>query len=122
VALGVERRDLLQLPRMPFPGALPLPEGLGWQYVLESLTLNGKQLSRHLARQLPAEIQCAAGYLGCYGDDVTERWRQVCAAIDACDHSERDADRILATVGEGFAQMRAWVHPKAQARPSRIHA
>src|SRR3954470_1454483 len=72
VALGVERYDLPLLPRMPFAGTVPLPEALGWSYVLESLTLGGKQLSRHLSRQLPAEILGASAYLGCYGDEVAE--------------------------------------------------
>jgi heme oxygenase len=122
VALGVERRDLIQLPRMPFAGTLPLPEALGWQYVLESLTLNGKQLVRHLARQMPVELQTASAYLGCYGDEVTERFRQVCSAIDTFDATERDADRIVAAASEGFLQLRGWVHPGVQPRPSRIHA
>jgi len=122
VALGVERRDLLQLPRMPFAGSLALPEALGWQYVVETLTLNGKQLVRHLTRQLPAEVPRASAYLGCYGEEVTERFRQVCQAIDAFEPSERDADRIVATASEGFVQLRAWINPVVQPRPSRIHA
>ncbi|HEU4730393.1 MAG TPA: biliverdin-producing heme oxygenase, partial [Kofleriaceae bacterium] len=60
VALGVQRRDLAQVPRMPFAGALALPEALGWTYVVESATLAGRQHLRHLARHLPAEIQSAS--------------------------------------------------------------
>jgi len=122
LALGVEPRELIQLPRMPFAGTLTLPEALGWQYVVESLTLNGKQLVRHLARQLPAEVQRAAAYFGCYGDEVAERFRGLCQALDAFEASERDVDRIIATARDGFLQLRAWTDPVALPRPSRIHA
>jgi heme oxygenase len=122
VALGVERHDLGLLPRMPFAGALALPEALGWTYVVESLTLGGKQLARHLARQLPAEMPGASAYLGCYGDEAPERWRQLGAAIDGFEHADRDADRVITTARDGFLRMRAWVNPVLQPRPSRIHA
>lgn len=122
VALGVERHDLLLVPRMPFAGALTLPDALGWTYVVESWTLGGKQLARHLARQLPAEISGASAYLGCYGDEVPERWRQLGAALDSFEHAERDGDRVITTAREGFLQLRSWVQPVLQPRPSRIHA
>lgn len=122
VALGVERHHLAQVPRMPFAGTLPLAEALGWSYVLESLTLGGKQLARHLSRQLPSEILGASAYLGCYGDEAPERWRQVAAAIDGFEHAERDADRVITAAREGFLQLRSWLHPVLPSRPSRIHA
>jgi heme oxygenase len=122
VALGVERHDLALLPRMPFAGVLTLPEALGWTYVSESLTLSGKQLSRHLIRQLPAEIPGASAYLGCYGDEAPERWRQLGIAIDGFEYADRDADRVIATARDGFLRLRSWVNPVLQPRPSRIHA
>jgi len=122
VALGVDRRELVQLPRMPFAGSLPIAEALGWTYVLESSTLIGKQLHRHLARQLPAEIAGASAYLGCYGDEVQERWRQLGAALDSFEHADRDADRVIATACDGFLRLRSWMQPVAQSRPARIHA
>jgi heme oxygenase len=122
VALGVERHDLALLPRMPFTGTLALPEALGWTYVIESLTLGGKQLFRHLSRQLPAEMPSASAYLGCYGDEAPERWRQLGVAIDGFEHADRDADRVIAAARDGFLQLRSWVNPVLQPRPSRIHA
>ena len=120
VALGVERRALQQLPRMPFPGAVLLPEALGWTYVVEALTLGGKQLTRRLARQLPAELGPASAYLGCYGDEAPERWRQIGAALDTFEHADRDGDRVIAAARDGFLRLRTWMHPVL--RPSRIHA
>jgi heme oxygenase len=122
VALGVDRRDLAELPRMEFPAALALPEALGWTYVVESATLSGKQLIRHLARQLPAEIQTASAFLRCYGDEAPERWRQLGVALDAFELPARDGDHVIETARDGFLKLRGLVHPVAQPRPTRIHA
>jgi heme oxygenase len=122
VALGVDRRDLAQVPRMAFTEALALPEALGWTYVVESTTLAGKQLARHLARQLPAEIQSGSAYLACYGAEASERWRQLGVALDGFEHADRDGDRVIAAAREGFLQLRAWVRPALQPRASRLHA
>ncbi len=120
VALGVERRDLMMLPRMPFAGQLPLPEAVGWTFVLESLTVGNKALARRLARQLPREIQTASAYLGCYGDEAAERWREIGDALDGWGQSEREVDRVVAVALDGFLKLRTWVSPAVQ--PTRIHA
>ena len=122
VALGVARGDLPQLPRMAFAASLALPEALAWTYVIESLTLGGKPLARQLARQLPVEIECASAYLGCYGDEVQARWRELGVALDGYDQVERDGDRVIAAAHDGFHQLRAWLRPALQPRSSRIHA
>jgi heme oxygenase len=122
VALGVDRGELAQFPRMAFAASLALPEALGWTYVVESATLSGKQLARHLARQLPTEIQCASAYLGCYGDEAPERWRQLGIALDGFVAATRDGDRVIAAAHDGFLRLRAWVRPALQPRSSRIHA
>lgn len=82
VALGLERRELVQLPRMTLGAPLTLPDALGWTYVVESATVSGKLLARRLARQLPEEIQRASAYLGCYGDEAPTRWRELGEALD----------------------------------------
>ena len=121
VALGVERRDLVQLPRMAFAGALALPEALGWTYVVESLTVGGKQLARRLARQLPHEMQTASAYLGCYGDEAAERWREIGDALDGFPQAEPEIDRMIEAARDGFVRLRGWVSP-ALPRSTRIHA
>jgi heme oxygenase len=122
VALGVDRGELAQLPRMAFAPSLALPEALGWTYVVESATLAGRQLVRHLARQLPDEIQVASAYLRCYGEVASERWRELGVALDAFGDAERDGDRVIETARDGFLRFHAWVRPAVQPRPSRIHA
>lgn len=122
VALGVDRSELAQLPRMAFEAQLALPEALGWTYVIESATLAGRQLMRHLARQLPEEIHVASAYLRCYGDVAQERWRELGEALDAFEDAERDRDRVIDAARDGFLRLHAWVRPAVQPRPTRIHA
>lgn len=140
VALGVDRRDLCQVPRMAFAVSLALPEALGWTYVVESATLRGKHLARRLARQLPDEMQRASAYLGCYGDEAVTRWRELGDAIDAfgraqarrseiaadrepeASSSEPDCARVIEAARDGAIQLRCWVGPVLQPRTSRRHA
>ncbi|HET9620837.1 MAG TPA: biliverdin-producing heme oxygenase [Kofleriaceae bacterium] len=122
IALGVEHCELVTSPRMTFPGALALPEALGWTYAVEAIAFGGKQLARHLARQLPAELARASAYLGCYGGEAAERWRELGERLDGFEHAVRDADRVVAAARDGFTQLRAWVRPALQPRSSRIHA
>lgn len=122
VALGVERRDLAQLPRITIAAPFTLPDALGWTYVVESATLRGKQLVRHLARQLPVEIQTASAYLRCYGDEAPERWRQLGVALDSVDLAEHSGERVLDAAREGFIQLHGWVRPALQPRTARLHA
>jgi len=141
VALGVDRRDLPQLPRMAFTASLAMPEALGWTYVVENATLRGKLLARRLARQLPDEIQRASAYLGCYGGEAVTRWRQLGEALEAfalgqtqahgaqaeaaepaASPSEPDCARVIDAARDGAIQLRCWVGPVLQPRPNRRHA
>jgi heme oxygenase len=122
VALGVERRDLLALPRMAFAGQLALPEALGWTYVLESMTVGSKPLAKRLARQLPAEMAAASAYLGCYGDEASERWRELGDALDSAELGLADTDRAVEAARDGVVRLAAWLRPALAPKPTRIHA
>jgi len=122
IALGVDRGELAHFPRMSFAASLALPEALGWTYVVESATLAGRQVVRHLVRQLPDEIQVASAYLRCYGEVAQERWRELGEALDAFEDAERDGERVIEAAREGFLRLHDWVRPAVQPRPSRIHA
>ncbi len=152
VALGVDRRDLAQVPRMRPPALLGLPEALGWTYAVESATPRGKLIARRLARHLPDEIQRASAYLGCYGDEAPNRWRELGEALDAFglgrspaarargrgEPAPRSAelaalpdelacaDRACAQVvdaaRDALIQLRRWVGPVLQPRTSQRHA
>jgi heme oxygenase len=122
IALGIDPCGLMTSPRMSFAGTLALPEALGWTYAVEAIALGSKQLARHLARQLPAELGRASAYLGCYGGEAQERWRALGEAMDGFEHAVRDGDRVLAAARDGFLQFRAWIRPALQPRSSRILA
>lgn len=143
VALGLDRRDLHQLPRMTLTAQLGLPEALGWTYVVESATLRGKLVLRRLARQLPDEVQRASAYLGCYGEEAATRWRELGDAIDAfgagripaargaqaaraaapeASPDELSCARVIDAARDGSIQLRCWVGPVLQPRTSRRHA
>lgn len=151
VALGVDRRDLAQVPRMRLPAPLALPEALGWTYAVESATLRGKLIARRLARHLPEEIQRASAYLGCYGDEAPNRWRELGEALDAFGLgrstagararsqpaprsaelaalpdelacADRACARVIDAARDALIQLRRWVGPVLQPRTSQRHA
>ncbi|HMG23866.1 MAG TPA: biliverdin-producing heme oxygenase [Kofleriaceae bacterium] len=152
VALGIERRDLTQVPRMAFTPPRELAEALGWTYVVESPTVRGKLVARRLARHLPEEIQRASAYLGCYGDEAPARWRELGDAFDAfalgrtpapaargsagaaarttgfdalpdeLAYADRSCARVIDAARDGAIQLRRWLGPVLQPRTSQRHA
>lgn len=128
VALGLDRRDLPQLPRIAFRVPLTLPEALGWTYVVESTTLRSKLLARRLARHLPDEVQRASAYLGCYGDEAATRWRELGDALDAFAQGRTGASdelacvRVIEAARDAAIQLRCWVGPVLQPRTSQRRA
>jgi heme oxygenase len=122
VVLGVAPRELAELPRLTCPAQLALAEALGWTYVVESLTLGGKQLAHQLARRIPAEIQRASAYLRCYGDEVPERWRALGVAFDGSAQAQAEGDRVIAAAHDGFLELGAWLRPALPPQATRIHA
>jgi heme oxygenase (biliverdin-IX-beta and delta-forming) len=119
LSLGVERSHLGQIPRIAVPPLDELPEALGWMYVAESVTLDGAELARHLEERLPAELDGAAAYLRCYGDDVAERWRDFGAAVDAyVERADAGAgvcagDRIVLAATDCLFRFHRWLAPSS---------
>jgi heme oxygenase len=107
-SLGVDRRDLVQLPCMLVPAFDELPEALGWMYVLEASTLWGKQLAVHLATRLPLEIESAAAYLSCYGSEVEARWAAFGAALDGYAEREQVSERINQSAIDCLVRLARW--------------
>jgi len=118
IALGVDRRDLPELPRMPVPPLHELPEALGWMYVLESWTLGGARLRAHLAKHLPLEIGAAGAYLGCYGDEAGTRWHELGAAIDryGARSGSDTIDQIVDGAAECLLRLQRWFRPSRYGR------
>jgi len=127
VSLGVDRRHLVQIPRISVPLLDDLPEALGWMYVIEASTLDGEDLARQLAQRLPSELDCASAFLRCYGDEVHARWRDFSAEIDAyVDRADTGAcDRIVLAATECLIRLHRWLPSltvMSEARASRVHA
>jgi len=118
IALGVDRRDLAELPRMPVPALHDLPEALGWMYVLETWTLGGARLRAHLRKHLPLEIGSASAYLECYGDEAGARWRELGNAVER--YAERSGggtiDQIVAGASECLHRLQRWFRPSRYGR------
>jgi heme oxygenase len=122
VSLGVDRRDLGELPRIAVPPLAELPEALGWMYVVEAATLEGRELARHLASRLPHELESSSAYLRCYGAEARARWRAFAAALDAYTAREDGgegggggaSDRVVAAATDCLVRLHRWLAPSAQ--------
>lgn len=71
LALGVAPGQLPDCEVLPLIDSVS--SALGVAYVLEGASLGGKVLQRAWAQRVPAE---AMHYLGVYGDQVGDRWRE----------------------------------------------
>ena len=112
VALGVDRRDFAQLPRMPIP-SLEIEEALGWMYVVESATLSNRQLREHLGKVLPLEIDTASAFLRCYGREVEARWQAFCADLARFAEETGTIDVITAGAVDCLVRLERWLRPAA---------
>jgi heme oxygenase len=114
-ALGVERSNLAQIPRISVPVLDEVPEALGWMYVVEASTLDAEDLARHLALRMPSELDCASAYLRCYGDRVHVRWHDFGVALDEyVDRAERSAcDRIVLAATDCLIRLHRWLAPSS---------
>jgi heme oxygenase len=122
VSLGVDRRDLAELPRITTPTLHDLAEALGWMYVVEAATLRSRELARHLAAQLPLEIESASAFLACYGDEVEARWSAFGAAVELHTGREGNGERVLEGALDCLGRLHRWLRPtSAHARPARVH-
>ncbi|MEO8705409.1 MAG: biliverdin-producing heme oxygenase [Kofleriaceae bacterium] len=120
VSLGVGYRDLAQLPRMDVPALDDLAVALGWMYVLEASTLDGRELRTHLTGLLPTEIETASAYLDCYGKEAEARWAAFGRAVD--EHAARTgtAEQIVDAAVDCCDRFRRWLDPARviRARPA----
>lgn len=108
--------DLLALGAAP--GQLPdcevlplidcVPAALGAAYVLEGASLGGKVLLRQWAGRVPAE---ATRYLGVYGDQVGDRWREFREVVRQ--HVSPDETAACVEAAQGtFATLLGWLRAR----------
>lgn len=112
VSLGVERRDLAQLPRMPIPSLHELRRALGWMFVVEGSTLHGRDVIAHLTDTLPLEMEAASAYLSCYGAEVEARWARFGAALDAYATRPEVTEVILEGATDCLVRLHRWLRAR----------
>jgi heme oxygenase (biliverdin-IX-beta and delta-forming) len=93
------------------------PEALGWAYVTDRNQLLHGQLYRHLVEHLPAQARSASAYLAMFERGGTQRWRELCDALDRHAKNPAVADRIVAAAQAAFRCQRFWYEDRL---PSRV--
>ncbi len=108
-ALGRSDAAIAELPRHPAPGIPWSPaHAMGSLYVMEGSTLGGRQLARRLDHLLPASDTAGRTFLlaGTGTDHV--RWRDFCAALDACGADPAPRAEMVAGAIATFSCLEAW--------------
>ena len=97
------------LPRHPAPGSDWSPaQAMGCLYVIEGSTLGGRQLARRLDHLLPANATAGRAFLLAGTDQNHVRWRDFCAALDACGADPAPRAEMVAGAIEAFHCFEAW--------------
>ncbi len=109
-ALGRSDAAIAELPRHPAPCVPWSPaRAMGCLYVMEGSTLGGRQLARQLGHLLPASAAAGRTFLlaGTGTDHV--RWRDFCAALDACGADPAPRDEMVTGALDTFTCLEAWL-------------
>ncbi len=105
------------LPLMPFCQALPtvvtLPDLLGCLYVIESMTLGGQVITRHLKNNLKLTLASGTEFFNGYGAETGTRWQAFCTMLTTQAAKTADDESILATANKTFDTLDQWLFPAA---------
>ena len=108
-ALGQSDAAIGELPRHPALSSQWSPaHAMGCLYVVEGSTLGGRQLARQLDPLLPVSDTAGRTFLlaGTGPDHI--RWRDFCAALDACGADPAPRAEMVAGAMEAFHCFEAW--------------
>jgi heme oxygenase len=113
--LGVRRE------RLPLAHTAPvihgLAEAVGCFYVLESSTLGGEVISRHVQRSLGLGASSGLGFFSCYGERVPAMWAEARSAIGAFAQLAPSAGwRAVGAAAEMFSALHDWLGSDEDAR------
>jgi len=92
------------LPRFSTRGS-----ALGGLYVVEGATLGGRELLRRHGTSLNVSPRSGAAFLGCYGDQVGERWQAIRAVIAAAAAHETDTTELVEGAASTFEAFARWL-------------
>jgi len=108
-ALGQSDAAIAQLPRHSVPMSQWSPaRAMGVLYVIEGSTLGGRQLARQLDYLVPAGSIAGRSFLLAGTGQGHVRWRDFCAALDACGADAAPRAEMVAGAIEGFQSFGAW--------------
>jgi heme oxygenase len=112
-AHGLSEADIAGLPRCDHLPDVSTPEkALGALYVFEGATLGGQIISRHLEKELGYTSGEGYRYFQSYGPETGRRWREFRSFLQQ-PVSASTADHTVATAGETFSKLHAWMEARA---------
>ena len=108
-ALGRSEAAIGALPWHPAPSGHWSPaQAMGCLYVIEGSTLGGRQLARQLDHLLPTADAAGRTFLLAGTGEDHVRWRDFCAALDACGADPVSRADMVAGAVEAFRCFEAW--------------
>ena len=116
LALGVTADTLATFARCSdLPRIDTLPQALGCLYVIESATLGGQLVTRHLQENLGLTPRSGSAFFYGYGMQTGARWKSFGALLTT--HAEKTGDHaaIIDTANHTFETFERWLFPPAPA-------
>jgi heme oxygenase len=86
-----------------------VPEALGCLYVLEGSTLGAQILVRSVQGSLGAAVEGRTHFLASYGSAVGEKWRELCASLNAALTEPSDIEAAVAAARSTFTGLHDWL-------------
>lgn len=112
-AQGLTETDIAALPRCADLPDVSTPErALGALYVFEGATLGAQIISRHLEKELGYADGRGYRYFQSYGPEAGRKWQEFRGFLQQ-PAEPADADRTVATAGETFSKLHAWMERQA---------
>ncbi len=108
-ALGQSEATIQRLPRYPVVSSQWTPAwAMGVLYVIEGSTLGGRVLARQLDHLAPQDSEFGRSFLLAGTGMGHVRWRDFCAAIDACGTDTASRAEMVAGAVETFRCFETW--------------
>lgn len=108
-ALGQSEAAIRQLPRHSVVDDQWTPaRAMGVLYVIEGSTLGGRLLARQLDHVMGRDSDAGRSFLSAGTDAGHVRWRDFCAALDACGADPAPRAEMVAGAIEAFRCFEAW--------------
>jgi heme oxygenase len=119
LALGLSRRELVELPRcVELPALSSLEELAGCLYVLEGACLGGQIIAPLLQRRFGAGKGSGASFFVGDGEQTGERWMLVLAWLEGVARAGARSERIVGAACATFQTLAGWVERQGDSPPA----